>query len=65
MRHFKKATDFITGQLYPTLGYNVSVYNFLLNKINDKIDNNIISKIKETARAAEEKIKEYYSYTDG
>ena len=65
MKHFKKATDFISRQLYSTLGYSVSVYNFLLNKIDDEIDNNTMSEIKEAARAAEEKIKEYYSYTDG
>ena len=65
MRHFKKATDFITGQLYPTLGYSVSIYNFLLNKIDDETDNNAMSEIKEAARVAEEKIKEYYPYTDG
>jgi hypothetical protein len=65
LRHFKKATDFITGQLYPTLGYSVPIYNFLLNKIDDEIDNNTMSEIKEAARAAGEKIKEYYPYTDG
>ena len=41
------------------------IYNFLLNKIDDEIDNNTMSEIKEAARAAEEKIKEYYPYTDG
>ncbi len=58
-------TDFISGQLYPTLAYSVPVYNFLLNKIDDEIDNNIMFEIKEATRAAEEKIKEYYPYTDG
>jgi hypothetical protein len=43
----------------------VPIYNFLLNKIDDEIDNNAMSEIKEAARAAEEKIKEYYPYTDG
>ena len=56
--------DFILGQSYPTLAFSVPVYNFLLNKIEDEIESNMISEIKEAAKAAEEKIKEYYPYTN-
>jgi len=42
----------------------VPIYNFLLNKIDDEIDNNTMFEIKEVTRAAEKKIKEYYPYTD-
>lgn len=65
MKHFAKATDFITGQTYPTLAFSVPVYNFLLNKIEDEIENSTSSEVKEAARAAEAKVKEYYPYTDG
>lgn len=65
MKHFAKATDFIVGQTYPTLAFSVPVYNFLLNKIEDEVENSTIYEIKKAAKAAETKIKEYYPYTDG
>lgn len=65
MRHFKKATDFISGQSYPTLVYSVPVYNFLLNKIEEEEGNTVSLEIKKAAEAAEKKVKDYYPCTDG
>lgn len=65
MKHFKKATEFISGQTYPTLAYSVPVYNFLLNKIEEEEERTTSREIKAAAKKAEEKIKEYYPYTDG
>jgi hypothetical protein len=65
MKHFKKATDFISGQSYPTLSFSVPVYNFLLNMIEDEFERSTKLEIKEAAKAAEEKIKEYYPCTEG
>ena len=53
LKHFKKATDFISGQSYPTLAFSVPVYNFLLNKIEDEIESNTIFKIKEATKAVD------------
>ena len=54
------------AQLNPTLAFSISVYNYLLDKIEDTINNIIIkSKIKEVAKAVKNKIKEYYPYTNG
>jgi len=54
------------AQLNPTLAYSIPVYNYLLDKIEDTIDDITIKfKIKEAAEAAKNKIKEYYPYTNG
>jgi len=66
MIYFKKALDFITEQLYPTLGYNVSVYNYLLNMLKEVIGNrNMLDEIKNAAKKAKLKILEYYSTING
>ena len=53
-------------QLNLTLAYSIPVYNYLLDKIEDTIDDiTIKSEIKEAAEAAKNKIKEYYPYTNG
>jgi len=65
MKHFKKATEFISGQTYPTLAFSVPVYNFLLNKIEEEEERTKSSEIKMAAKAAENKVKEYYPFTDG
>ena len=65
MKHFKKATEFISGQTYLTLAFSVPVYNFLLNKIEEEEERSTSREIKAAAKKAEEKIKEYYPCTDG
>ena len=65
MRHFKKATDFISDQTYPILAYSIPVYNFLLNKIEEEKENTDSLEIKEAAEVVEKKVKEYYPCTDG
>jgi len=66
VQHFKKGSNFITGQLYPTLSYSVPVYNYLLDKIEDEIAKRTTRPyIKAAAKAAEAKIKDYYPSTDG
>lgn len=52
--------------MYPTLAFSIPVFNFLLDKIEDTIDNsNTKPNIKNAAEAAAEKVKEYYPTTDG
>ncbi|GBC27451.2 zinc finger BED domain-containing protein RICESLEEPER 2-like [Rhizophagus irregularis DAOM 181602=DAOM 197198] len=59
-------THYITGQLYPTLAFTIPAYNYLLDKIEDIIDNNNIRiEIKNAATAAKKKIEEYYPTTGG
>ncbi|CAB5382552.1 unnamed protein product [Rhizophagus irregularis] len=66
MQYFKICSDYITGQLYPTLAFTIPAYNYLLNKIEDIIDNNNIRiEIKNAATAAKNKIEEYYPTTGG
>ena len=66
IQHFKKGSDFITGQLYPTLSYSVPVYNYLIDKLEDTINNdNSRTEIKNSAKLARDKILEYYPLTDG
>ncbi|CAB5384577.1 unnamed protein product [Rhizophagus irregularis] len=66
MQYFKICSDYITGQLYPTLAFTIPAYNYLLDKIEDIIDNNNIRiEIKNVATAAKNKIEEYYPITGG
>ncbi|CAB4431869.1 unnamed protein product [Rhizophagus irregularis] len=66
MQYFKICSDYITGQLYPTLAFTIPAYNYLLDKIEDIIDNNNIRiEIKNAATAAKNKIEEYYPTTGG
>src|SRR6185369_12112842 len=61
VQHFKKGSNFIMSQLYSTLSYSISIYNYLLNKIKNEIIKRMIRLyIKVVAKAAESKIKEYY-----
>ena len=62
---FKKASDHITGQKYSTLSFSVPVYNYLLDKIEDELENNENKTIKKVCKLAEKKIKSYYPTTDG
>ena len=65
MQYFKKGSDFITGQLYPTLAFGIPAYNFILSKLDSVIANqNTRSEIKNAANMAKNKLVEYYSYTD-
>ncbi|GBC12416.2 zinc finger BED domain-containing protein 1-like [Rhizophagus irregularis DAOM 181602=DAOM 197198] len=58
MQYFKICSDYITGQLYPTLAFTIPAYNYLLDKIEDIIDNNNIRiEIKNAATAAKKKLK--------
>jgi len=53
------------AQLYPILSYSIPVYNYLLDKIEDTIDDITIKyEIKEVVEVAKNKIKEYYPYTN-
>ncbi|GBC32327.2 zinc finger BED domain-containing protein RICESLEEPER 2-like [Rhizophagus irregularis DAOM 181602=DAOM 197198] len=66
MQYFKICSDYITGQLYPTLAFTIPAYNYLLDKIEDIIDNNNIRiEIKNATTAAKNKIEEYYPTTGG
>jgi hypothetical protein len=66
MQYFKKCSDYITGQLYPTLAFTIPAYNYLLDKIEDIIDNeDIRDEIKNAATVAKNKIEEYYPTTGG
>lgn len=66
MQYFKKCSDYITGQLYPTLAFTIPAYNYILDKIEDVIDNeNTRIEIKNAANAAKSKIQEYYPTTGG
>src|SRR5256714_4121851 len=66
VQHFKKGSNFIMGQLYPTLSYSVLIYNYLLDKIEDKIIKKIMRPyIKVVAKTTEMKIKDCYLSTDG
>lgn len=73
MEIFKHSSDFISGQLYPTLAFSIPCYNLLLNKLEDSISEkgrHLISEkerpeIKLAAEAAAAKIKQYYQYTEG
>jgi len=66
VQHFKKGSNFITGQLYSTLLYSVHIYNYLLDKIEDEIAKRTMRfYIKVAAKTAEAKIKDYYPSTNG
>ncbi|CAG8828939.1 5051_t:CDS:1, partial [Cetraspora pellucida] len=52
-------------QLYPTITFSVAIYNYLLNKLEDIIDDIIEEPtIQNAANAAKLKILKYYPYTD-
>ena len=66
VQHFKKGSNFVTGQLYPILSYSIPIYNYLLDKIEDDIVKRTTKPyIKAAAKAAEAKIKDYYLSMDG
>jgi hypothetical protein len=66
MQYFKKSSDFITGQLYPTLSFSIPAYSYLLTMLNTVISNEDTSvEIKNGAKEAKKKILEYYPTSNG
>jgi hypothetical protein len=56
MQYFKKSSDFITRQLYPTLSFSIPAYSYLLTMLDTVISNEDTSvEIKNGAKEAKKK----------
>lgn len=66
IQYFKKSSDFITGQLYPTLSFSIPAYNYLLTMLDAVImDEDTLEEIINGAKEAKKKVLEYYPTSNG
>ena len=64
LQYFSQATSQLDAQKFITLFATVPIYNFLIDKLEDKVEDQNITTIEKIAiEAAIKKLKKYYSLT--
>lgn len=66
MKYFKIATLEISKSSYPLLGETVPIYNYLIDMLEDFIDDENYNKdVIDAALKAKDKLQQYYPSSDG